>query len=293
MLYYQGNPTSESTSRLHLILVFAKIKYPILFPPPPHSSPLFCPLDIIRNKIGVPRVFRVLFRVSNILSSFAKTKLGSLSPAFFSRISVRFFFWGAASQPRSFSLLRQRAFQPEPWLSSYWSHSLSSTAHPPSGHVLHVNCDSQESCLVLSCSQHFWSWAVKLHVTVEPAIHDSYIGYHEHQVPAYHFLWKSQHGQQQPYTFQSRGFTPEKTPLSSCSILRRLYSSYVSCPDPSVNTTYTLQYCSIIYSEDKVPSFLCPVGETYTPTSFRASQKKTQNWYLEVRLPLPLVMFKL
>ena len=65
--------------------------------------------------------------------------------------------------------------------------------------------------------------------------------------------------------------------------------SYVSCPDPSVNTTYTLQYCSIIYSEDKVPSFLCPVGETYTPTSFRASQKKTQNWYLEVRLPLPLV----
>ena len=205
MLYYQGNPTSESTSRLHLILVFAKIKYPILFPPPPHSSPLFCPLDIIRNKIGVPRVFRVLFRVSNILSSLAKTKLGSLSPAFLSRISVRFFFWGVASQPRSFSLLRQRAFQPEPWLFSHWSHSLSSTAHLPS----EIGCPT--------------SWA-----------------------RASRELW-----------------FPGK--------------------DPSVNTTYTLQYCSIIYSEDKVPSFLCPVGETYTPTSFRASQKKNQNWYLEVR----------
>ena len=43
----------DCTSRLHLILDFAKIKYPILFPPPPYSRPLFCPLDIIRNKIGV------------------------------------------------------------------------------------------------------------------------------------------------------------------------------------------------------------------------------------------------
>ena len=59
MLYYQGNPISESTSRLHLSTApdigFCQNKIPdfIPSPPPPHSRPLFCPLDIIRNKIGV------------------------------------------------------------------------------------------------------------------------------------------------------------------------------------------------------------------------------------------------
>ena len=86
MLYYQGNPISESTSRLHLStapdIVFCQNKIPDFISPPPYSRLLFSPLGIIQNKIGVSGFLGLYFEFQHFFL-VGKNKTRVSLPCFF------------------------------------------------------------------------------------------------------------------------------------------------------------------------------------------------------------------